>query len=81
MPKRSVHDRAVRGYQEYNQWLTFCQYLDTHPSVPELMRYLSSQEIHILMLVGNTDRHRRAIEILIKDRYPGFAVMERLKGK
>lgn len=77
--KRSKHDRAVRGHPEYDWWKGIANFLDTNPSTPEIMRY-----IHSLLLIYQgykAPRSKDALDVLLKDRYPDFLVMERLKGE
>lgn len=64
----------VRNSIEYEGWKKFGDFLDTKPEVPEIMRYV--------VLNGMLDpnpRSRQTLETFIRDRYPGFAMIERLK--
>ena len=78
--KRSIHNRAVRGYAEYQQWTIIAEFLDTKPSPAEILLWLD-----VATKSSATDRERRrsknALEVLILDRYPGVKVMEKLKGE
>jgi len=77
--KRSKHDRAVRGYSEYEQWKSVADFLDTNPSKVEILRWVC--RIKMILSTRSTERRLKdALEVFIADRYPEIKVMEALKG-
>lgn len=82
----SEHKRAIRGYKEYVAWRELSEWLDTSPPVPLILRnFHEGLEPRILgSRPTYTDSHSKsiqALELLIKDKYTTFAVIERMKGE
>lgn len=80
MSKRiSKHDRAIRGLPVYQMWRELAEFMDGNVKhqIPEVLRFIAN---HRWRLSG-TEYEKVALDLLLKDRYPGFVVLERLRGK
>ncbi len=66
--------RITRTSIEYAGWKKFGEFLDTKPEIPEIMQYVA-----VNGMLNPSPKSRPALETLICDRYPGFAMIERLK--
>jgi len=79
--RRTIHtERAIRGYAEYQAWKQLVDFLETNPPIPKILIYLSGW-YPIFNHTRTSSKTIASRELIIKDRFPGFAVMERLTGK
>ena len=73
------HERAIRGWQAYRACRELAEWLDTNPPVPVILRNVL-EGYKKLQPKKDSERASMALELLIKDRYTTFAVLERMKG-
>lgn len=83
----SEHERAIRGYKEYIAWRELAEWLDKNPPVPVILRNIlvgldepGAKAFVRTRPTYSDSRSSQALELLIKDRYTTFAVLERMKG-
>lgn len=65
---------TIRRSAPYESWRRIAEFLDTKPEIPEILRYLKD-----LGILATGPPSGNALEQLIRDRYTGFAMIERLK--
>lgn len=92
MNQKQIAERAIRGYQEYQTWKAIADFVDKAEPVEvlrlilkshrgELRGYRRAEDDFYPKIVFNSGkRSMDALELLLKDRYPGFMVLERLRG-
>ena len=68
---------TIRKSAPYERWQEIADFFEKEPEpeVPEILRYLYTY----LGVLNIGDHSGAAIEQLIRDRYSGFAMIERLK--
>ena len=76
MKGKTKHDRAIRGWPEYQVWRDFAEFLETIPysKPPEVLAKLRD-----IFVANNITRE--ALELILRERYPSFVVLKRLKGE
>jgi len=75
----SDHERAIRGVKEYLAWRELAEWLETNPPVPVILRKIL-EEYKRRSTKAEYERTSQALELLIRDKYKTFAVLERMKG-
>ncbi len=73
MPKQKTE--TMRRSASYARWKEMAEFFDANPEVPEILRYLYKN--FGVLAIGPPSGN--ALEQLIRDRYTGFAMIERLK--
>lgn len=92
MNQKQLHEGAIRGYQEYQKWREIAEFVDKAEPA-ERLRLISKSISGVLgysrkaedayyprIVFYSGKRSMVALDLLLKDRYPEFMVLERLRG-
>jgi len=78
--RKTKHDRAIRGWPEYQFWRDFAEFLETNPKPPEVLTYIKDNPSRGVAGMTNAFQ-QEVLELVLKERYPSFVVLKRLKGE
>lgn len=77
--QKQIHDRGIRGFDEYQNWKKIAEFIEKAEPA-EILRFISVQG-RPLRIGHSSKKEVLALDLLLRDRYPSFMVMEKLRGR